>query len=58
MKKVAAILALFVTLPIWFYLVHWLLKANGAGELQMFLFWAYVPATILAQVLAQLATDE
>lgn len=53
MKKVTGILALFITLPIWFYLIHWLLKANNAGELQMFLFWVYVPFSILINLLVK-----
>lgn len=54
MKKAAGILAIFITMPIWFYLVHWLLKAAGAGELQMFLFWVYVPVSILVQLLIKI----
>jgi hypothetical protein len=56
-KLIAALLALFVTLPIWFYLMHWVLKASNAGELQMFLFWVYVPVTIAVTALAKLAEE-
>lgn len=58
MKKAAGLIALFVTIPIWFYLVHWLLRQAGAGELQMFLFWVYVPATLLMHALIKIAGDD
>lgn len=54
MKKIAGVLVIFITLPIWFYLVHWLLKATGAGELQMFLFWVYVPVSLLVHLLIKI----
>jgi hypothetical protein len=54
-KLIGVLLTLFVTLPIWFYLVHWMLRASNAGELQMFLFWVYVPFSILITALAKLA---
>lgn len=47
MKVFTDILRILITLPIWFYLVWWLLVHSNAGELQMFLFWVYVPVTML-----------
>lgn len=57
-KVLAALLALFITAPIWFYLLWFLLKRAGAGDLQWFLFWVYVPVSLFAQLLAKLATDD
>jgi hypothetical protein len=55
MKKfshLTTFLRVFVVLPIWFYLVWWLLERNNAGELQMFLFWVYVPLNIIVVIVA------
>ena len=56
-KSFAIILSMFVVMPIWFYLLHWLLKTNNAGELQMFLFWAYVPVAFIATILIKIYDD-
>ena len=37
-EAVGTFFSLALALPIWFYIVHWLLKTNGAGELHVFLF--------------------
>lgn len=55
-KLIGGLLALFVSMPIWFYLVHWMLKTTGAGELQMFLFWIYLPASLLIHLLTAIAS--
>jgi hypothetical protein len=51
-KIITAIIGVFITMPIWFYLVHWLLVASGAGDLQMFLFWIYLPIALFTGVLS------
>jgi len=59
MKKettISLVLGLFVQLPIWFYLVWWLLTHIGAGDLQMFLFWVYVPVSFMIRILATIAS--
>jgi hypothetical protein len=58
MKKMSGIIAIFITMPIWFYIVHWLLKQSNAGELQWFLFWIYVPATLIVHIAARVAADD
>ena len=58
MKATAGILGIFIVLPIWYYLVYKLLEAAPATELMWFLFWIYVPAGILVQVLTKLAEAE
>ena len=58
MKKtnaVSGVLAIFVTMPIWFYLLHEILEAVNATEFMWFLYWVYVPAVLLASVLAKLS---
>jgi hypothetical protein len=61
MKKanvVGAVLAVFVALPIWFYLLYTVLKATNASELTWFLFWVYVPVNLLCAVLAKLTGED
>ena len=58
MKLARAVITGLGTLPIWFYLLHWLLKANGAGDLQMFLFWVYIPFTFVGLVLTIILTEK
>ena len=48
------ILAVLVMLPIWLYLMYWLLRANNAGDLQMFLYWVYVPLALFVGVAMRL----
>ena len=57
MKKIAGLLALFVTLPIWYYLLYKILLAVNASELMWFLFWVYFPASILVNTLVTLTKD-
>lgn len=54
-KLISALLVMFITAPIWFYLLHWVLTKTGAGELQFFLFWIYVPVGILGHILGAIA---
>jgi len=58
MKKVVNVLSVLVVLPIWYYLVWWLLKRADAGELQMFLFWVYVPVGLLCSVTTRLVEKD
>lgn len=58
LKVIRAVLVTFITTPIQFYLMYWLLKANNAGDLQMFLFWVYIPFMIVGVFLAVLITEK
>lgn len=60
LKLVTGLLGLFLTAPIWYYLMHWILVACNAGELQMFLFWVYVPLAFVIGAIGAVArsTDE
>jgi len=48
---IVSILTALIILPIWFYLWHYTLLRVCAGELQMFLFWVYVPLHFLTALL-------
>ena len=37
---------MFISLPIWFYLLYKILEAVQASELMWFLYWVYLPANI------------
>ena len=45
-KVIAALLVMFIIMPIWFYLIYYILSAVGASQLVWFLFWVYVPVSI------------
>ena len=58
MKAFAGILGLFVTLPIWYYLLYKVLQMVGATELMWFLYWIYVPAGFLVAALTRAAESK
>ena len=51
-KVLISVVAVAITAPIWFYLLYFLLKNAEAGELQMALFWVYVPSLVLVHILS------
>ena len=55
LNAIKNILGLAVTLPIWYYLIYKLLEAAPATELMWFLFWVYVPAGLLVNILTKIA---
>lgn len=57
-KLTGGLLSIFITLPIWFYLLYKILKMVGATELMMFLFWVYVPFSFLVSILTKIGEDE
>ena len=56
-KVISAILTLLITVPIWVYLIYQIMVRVQASELMWFLFWIYVPAHILANVIFKVAND-
>ena len=57
-KTIGALLALFVVLPIWFFLLYRILESVNASELMWFLYWVYVPAALLCSAIAKIAGEE
>ena len=57
-KIIAALLGLFVVLPIWFYLLYQVLVRVQASELMWFLFWVYVPVSLFVAVLGRIFDDK
>jgi hypothetical protein len=58
MKKIASVLFVFITTPIWYYLLYQILKAVEATELMWFLFWVYVPVGLFVSFILKVAQDE
>ena len=55
LKIISGLVAVFVTLPIWFFLMHTILLAINADRLTWFLFWIYWPANIFTRILEIIA---
>ena len=54
MKRAIVItVELFLTLPIWFYLNYKILEIVEATELMWFLYWIYVPATVVVRTITK-----
>jgi hypothetical protein len=58
LKTIGALLVVFITLPIWFFLLYKILQAVDASELMWFLYWIYLPVSTLVAVLVKLSVDE
>ncbi len=50
-KTVTSILMVCVTFPIWVYLVYQIFLRIEATDLMWFLFWVYVPVSMLVAIL-------
>ena len=57
MKILTGVLATFVSLPIWYYLLWKILHMVVATELMWFLFWIYVPVGLAVAILAKAFDD-
>jgi hypothetical protein len=55
---VSIIIALCIELPIWFYLIHWILSQLNPDRLVWFLFWIYVPSCIITSILGKMVMGE
>lgn len=57
MRAITAILATFVVLPIWYYLLYQILSRVDASELMWFLYWVYLPVGMLVSFLTKMTED-
>ena len=55
LKVFTACIALLICAPLWFYLVYRILVAINADELTWFIYWTYVPVTVLVKLCASVA---
>jgi len=51
LKNIKSVIVVFITLPIWLYLLYSILVQIEATDLQFILFWVYVPFSILVGVI-------
>ena len=58
MKTAIGLISIFITLPIWFWMIYQILVRVDASELMWFLYWVYVPAILLVKVLMRLVSKE
>ena len=58
MKTAIGLISIFITLPIWFWLIYQILVRVDASELMWFLYWVYVPASLLMHVLVKMFSQE
>lgn len=58
LETVKILVAFLITIPIWFYLLHSILVAINATDLQFFLFWVYVPFTMFVHLVKEYANDK
>jgi hypothetical protein len=56
-KVIEILLAVFISLPIWYFLMFNILKRVNASELMWFLFWVYVPLSIFLIILSKIMGD-
>lgn len=54
MKIIVGLFAIFLMLPITFYLQYKVFSIIGATELMWFLFWVNLPLAILMQIVSKL----
>ena len=55
---VSIVLALLIELPIWLYLVYWILSQLNPDRLIWFLFIIYVPTIIIISILGKIMMGE
>lgn len=58
LSVIAGLATLFVTLPIWYYLLYQVLSKVQATELMWFLFWVYVPVNLFVMAAMKVAQSE
>ena len=51
-KLLAGVLVLFISIPIWLFLLHTILKQLEVDRLIWFLFWIYVPLQFLIGIIS------
>ena len=51
------LISIFMTAPIWYYLLYRILQYVQADSLMWFLFWAYVPIGFVVSILTSVTTS-
>ena len=58
MKVIKTIISVLLTTPLWFYLIYKILILVEATELMWFLFWIYIPASLIVITLSFLIEEK
>jgi hypothetical protein len=58
LKVVNGLLAVFVTLPLWLGIMYKVLETIEASELLWFMFWIYVPVSVLVSGISRLLDND
>lgn len=58
MKAIAVICSLLVSMPIWYFLLYTILDSIQADRLTWFLFWVYVPVSLLSNAIYQILSKK
>ena len=58
LKIISGVLAICVTMPIWYFLLYRILTAVDASELMWFLYWIYLPTALIVQVLSKIVESD
>jgi len=53
-KAIAALLGIFIVLPIWYYLLYKVLQGVNASDVMWLLYWIYLPVGIFVQTLTKI----
>jgi hypothetical protein len=53
---IIALLGVFITQPIWYYLLYQILMRVEATDLMWFLYWVYVPIGLLIGIIGAIFT--
>ena len=58
LKLLSAVLMVLLSTPIWLYLQYKIMVLVNATELMWFLFWIYLPVSVVATTIIQLKTSD
>ena len=58
LKVINGILAIFLVLPIWFYIMYQVLDAISATELTWFLYWVYLPVSTIVTFISKVLEND
>jgi len=57
-KTISVMLQILIIMPIWWFLLITILRAINASELTWFLFWIYVPVSVLVAVIREIVATK
>jgi len=53
-KLMSILVTVCIQMPIWFFILYSILKKTNQDRLVWFLFWAYLPITMLSHLLVKI----